>query len=103
MLKCMQAHTTRKTKKSNLIFVLSLEKLEAFIALQYLRRIYGKKHLVEFLWNKNYGPKMFCDTMARDSFVEIKRFLKFDNKDRCIQQVFSHSLGCQYVCYCSQT
>ena len=62
-------------------------KLEAFIGLQYLRGLYGERYPVEFLWNKEYRPKMFCKTMVRDCFVEIKRFLRFDNKDRRRQQL----------------
>ena len=87
MLKTIQEHIIREAKKKNPNFELSLEKLEAFIGLQYLRVIYGKRHPVEFLWNKKYGPKMFCNTMARDCFVEIKRFLQFDNKDRRRQRL----------------
>ena len=30
---------------------------------------------------------MLCNTMARDCFVEIKRFLRFDNKDRRRQRL----------------
>ena len=78
MLKTIQAHTPREAKKRNSDFKLSLEKLEAFIGLQYIREISGKQHLDEFLWNSEYGPKMFCNTMARDCFVKIKRFLRFD-------------------------
>ena len=63
MLKTTQAHTgtTRETKKRNSDFEFSLEKLEAFIGLHYIRRIYGKRHPVKFLRNIEYGPKMFCN------------------------------------------
>ena len=87
MLKTIQEHIIREAKKKNPNFELSLEKLEAFIGLQYLRGICGKRHPFEFLWNKEYGPKMLCNTMARDCFVEIKRFLRFDNKDRRRQRL----------------
>ena len=50
MLKTIQEHTIREAKKKkNPNFELSLEKLEAFIGLQYLRGIYGKRLPVEFL------------------------------------------------------
>ena len=86
MLKTIQEHTIKEAKKKNPNFKLSLKKLEAFIGLQYLRAIYGKRHPVEFLWNKEYGPKMFCNRMARDCFIEIKRF-RFDNKERRRQRL----------------
>ena len=71
MLKTIQAHTTSEAKKQNLDFELSPEKVEAFIGLQYIRQIYDKRHPVEFLWNKEYGPKMFCNTMARGCCAKI--------------------------------
>ena len=74
MLKTIQALTTREARKQNSDFELSLEKLKAFIGLQYVGGIYGKRHPVEFLWNKEYGPKMFCNKMARDCFVKIENF-----------------------------
>ena len=87
MLKTIQAHTTKEAKKRNSGFELSLEKLEAFVGLQYIRGIYGKGHPVEFLRNKEYCPKMLCNIMARDCFTKIKRFLRFDNKDRRRQRM----------------
>ena len=81
-------------KKKNPNFELSLEKLKGFIGLQYLRGIYGKRHPVEFLWNKEYGPKMFCNSMARNCFVEIKRFLQFDNKERLQQRLEKEKIVC---------
>ena len=74
MLKTISAHTTREAKKRNWDFELFLEKLEAFIELQYIRRMYGKRHPVEFMWNKEYGPKMFCNTTTRNCFVKKKIF-----------------------------
>ena len=63
--------------------------LEAFSALQYARRIYGKHHSVHFLWNKTYGPSIFHETMPRDSLFEINKFdiFGFDNKDRRRQRL----------------
>ena len=87
MLKTIQAHTRRKAKKRSSDFEISLEKLEAFIGLQYIRAMYGKQHPVEFSWDKEYGPKMFCNTMARDCFVKIKRFFRFDDNDRRRQRI----------------
>ena len=87
MLKSIQDHTVRETIKTNPDFTLSRDKLEAFIGLQYARGIYGKHHSIDFLWNKTYGPKLFSDTMSRDCFREVKRFIRFDNKDRRPQRL----------------
>ena len=81
MLKSIQVLTCREATKINPDFTLSLDKLEAFIGLQYARGIYGKHHSIDFLWNKTYGPRLFGDTMPRDCFREVKRYIRFDNKD----------------------
>ena len=58
-----------------------MEKLEAFITLQCAGGIYGKSHSVDFLCSGKYGRPLFMDTMSRSDFVEVKRFIRFDNKD----------------------
>ena len=87
MLRAIQTHTNRKARKIDPNFSLTMEQLEAFIALQYTRGIYGKHHSVHFLWKKTYGASIFRDTMARDCFLEIKKFIRFDNKDRRRQRL----------------
>ena len=41
-----------------------------------------------------YGPPLFRETMSRSDFVEIKRFIRFDNKDcrsqRLVTDKFIH-------------
>lgn len=89
---------------------MDLTELEAFIGLTYLRGIYGKNHPVSFLWDKSYGPAIFRDTLARDRYKEILRYLRFDQKDtRCqrqgdklmhireIFQIFQHNCCTAYV------
>jgi hypothetical protein len=61
-------------------FLLTLSELEAFIALQYARGLYGKNHPVSFLWNSEYGIKIFGKTIARDRFLKILKYLRFDDK-----------------------
>ena len=57
----------------------SSDLLEAFIALQYARGIYGKGHSLDFLWNEMYGPKIFPETMPQNMFKSILRLLRFDD------------------------
>ena len=87
MLRAIQTHTNREARKIDPNFSLTMKQLEAFIALQYTRGIYGKHHSVHFLWKKTYGPSIFRDTMAIDCFLEIKKFIRFDNKDRRRQRL----------------
>lgn len=72
----------------------TMEKLEAFIALEYTRGIYGKNQSVNFLWNTLYGPHIFGETMSRKDYKDIKRCLRFDMKstrsDRVNNDKFTH-------------
>ena len=49
MQKSIQTHTIKEATKTNSESCLSMEKLEAFIALQYDRGIYGKAHSIDYL------------------------------------------------------
>lgn len=60
---------------------ITLEEIDAFISILYARGIYCAKGLeVDSLWSKDWGPPFFKDTMSRDQFREIMRFLRFDIK-----------------------
>ena len=73
---------------------MTMEKLEAFIGLDYARGIHGKNHSVEFLWSKQYGPSTFKETMSRKSYKKIRRYLRFDfestRSSRIINDKFTH-------------
>ena len=73
----VQNYTVIEARKQNSQCGVSSDLLEAFIALQYARGIYGKGHS---LWNEMYGPKIFRETMPRNTFKSILRFLRFDDK-----------------------
>ncbi|XP_073421894.1 uncharacterized protein [Dendrobates tinctorius] len=68
-------------RNNNLQFTLSDEELDAFIAIFYARGISGtNRHLISSIWCNDWGI-LFCKaTMSRDRFVEIMRFLRFDEK-----------------------
>ena len=76
----VQNYTVIEARKQNSQWGVSPYLLEAFIALQYARGIYGKGHSLDFLWNEMHGPKIFCETMPRNTFKSILRFLRFDDK-----------------------
>ena len=69
MPRAIQIYTNREARKFDPNFSLTMEQLEAFIALQYTRGIYGKYHSVHLLWKKTYGPSIFRDTTARNCFL----------------------------------
>jgi hypothetical protein len=60
---------------------LVIEELDAFIALVYAQGAYGCRSVdCDVLWNVNWGPPVFPDTMSRNKFREIMRYLRFDPK-----------------------
>lgn len=60
---------------------LSQHELEAFIAVLYARGAFGANTLpILSLWNSKWGPRFFPETIARDRFLEIMRFLRLDAK-----------------------
>lgn len=67
---------------------LSTGKLHAFIGLLYARGAYGAKNIdISLLWNKKWGPAFFSNTMSRNNFTEIMRFIRFDNKTERSQRL----------------
>ena len=59
----------------------SLQEIDAFIGILYARGIYCAKGLeLDSLWSTVWSPPFFRETMARDRFREILRFLRFDLK-----------------------
>ena len=64
---------------SNKDWNVSRSELLAFIALLYVRGAYGGRNIfLESYWNKQWGVSFFSETMARNRFREILRFLRFD-------------------------
>ena len=68
---------------------MSLHELDAFLAIVYARGAQkAAKIKVHDLWNKLRGIPIISETMARNRFVEIMNFLRFDYK-----QTRSHRLA----------
>ena len=67
----------------------SLHELDAFLAIVYARGAHkAAKIKVHELWSKLWGIPIISETMARNRFVEIMKFLRFDYK-----QTRSHRLA----------
>ena len=61
---------------------LTVAELKAFIALLYIRGAQGAKNMeLDSLWSEKWGFPFFKETMARNRFREIMRFLRFDKKE----------------------
>ena len=62
-------------------FALTIEELEAFIAVMYARGAKGKSALpLHDLWTENWVVPLCNSVMSRNRFCEILRFLRFDMK-----------------------
>ena len=97
-LRAIQTHTNRKARKTSPNFSLMMEQLEANIAHHCTKSIYGKHHSVHHLWKRTYGQSIFPYTTARKCFLEIKKFITFDNKDRRRQRLTKD----KFVLICEQ-
>ena len=76
--------TDEAIRREEVDFSLSLDELESFIALQYARGVYRKNHPVAFLWSKKYGISIFGETIPRNKFTKIVKYLRFDDKPNII-------------------
>ena len=62
--------------------------LQAFVAVLYARGAYQARNLnIACLWNKKWGPAFFTQTMSRNRFTEIMKFLRFDKKSDRTQRL----------------
>lgn len=81
MLRQIKNYTIEFARNSNPNWDMSDAELDAFIGLLYLRGVRNANGFpLNDLWSKRYGLPIFRDTMARDRFREIKKYLRFDVK-----------------------
>ena len=102
-----EAHRVKKSDE----WKLSLSELKAFISLLYVRgALCGKNPPILELWDKNWGVLFFPETMGKNRFCEIMRFLQFDlrntrlsrlqtNKFAMISAVWDKFVENCIVCY----
>ena len=77
--KCTEAEARRQLQQVD--WSVTLEELDAFVGIMYARGASGAKGLsVKCLWDSNWGIAFCQKTMARNSFLEIMKFLRFDMK-----------------------
>ena len=78
-------YTTKEARgRGDTNFSLTLSKLEAFIALQYGKGLYGKNYPARFLYNNEDGISVFSKAMPRDPFLKILKYLRLDDKPRVL-------------------
>lgn len=86
----------RKCTEAEALRVLDTEwrlptaKLYAFIGLLYARGAYENRNVsVSLLWNQKWGPAFFSNTMSRNNFTDIMRYIRFDNRSQRSQRLLN--------------
>ncbi|XP_078121188.1 uncharacterized protein LOC144527155 [Sander vitreus] len=69
---------------------LTVNELMAFIALCYVRGVYGGKNMdMESYWSDTFGMTFFKETMPRNRYRQIMKCLRFDYKDTRAERVLA--------------
>ncbi|XP_028674442.1 piggyBac transposable element-derived protein 4-like [Erpetoichthys calabaricus] len=82
MLTHIRDCTVAEAQKTDTAWDLTVDELMAFIALSYLRGVYGGKNMdMESYWSEKFGITFFKETMSRNRYRQIMKFLRFDNRE----------------------
>ena len=74
---------------------LSPYELDAFLGVLYLRSATESKGMdIHLLWSEKYGFPFIKNVMSRNRFVEILRFLRFDDKSSRSQRLKTDKFAC---------
>ena len=77
---CIDTEARRVLKKD---WTVTVAELHSFLGILYARGAYESRSLkASYLWSKKWGPTFFANTMHRDKFTEILRFIRFDKKNQ---------------------
>lgn len=77
---CTETEARRVLKTD---WTITIAELRSFIGVLYARGAYEARSLkASYLWSKKWGPPFFRNTMSRDKFTEILRFIRFDKKNQ---------------------
>ena len=78
----IQKYTVAEAKRQrNNNFELSIDELRAFIGLCINRGVTkGRDEPLCSFWENSYGRKIFSETMARNKFQQVLRYIRFDDK-----------------------
>lgn len=76
--KCTQIEARRQTDSAD--WPLSLGELEVFFGICYARGVLSHNIPLKKLWSQDWGCTLIQKAMTRDRFLEILRFLRFDEK-----------------------
>ena len=75
ILRCTKAETLKQESNK---FSITKQELDAFFRLCLLR---GRSEALPSYWESEHGRPIFCETMTRNMFQSILRYIRFDNKN----------------------
>lgn len=90
ILKKIKECTEKEARRvlENTTWTISIEELEAFISILYARGVMGLAQFdLQSMWSKSWGLPIAGKIMGRNRFVEIMRFLRFDDKSTRLQRL----------------
>lgn len=76
IIKCTEAEAQNKLNKPS--WKVTKKEIYCMLAIMYGRGIIAKGQPLSFLWDSTWGAPFFRNTMPRDRFKEILRFIRFD-------------------------
>lgn len=83
MMDYIKLYTKLKARQvlNNKEWTVTKSQLWAFVAILFVRGAYEAKNLkCSYLWSAKWDPAFFAQTMSRDKFIDILRFIHFDKK-----------------------
>ena len=76
--KCTQTEARRQTNSPN--WAISIDELEIFLGICYARGVLSQNIPLKKLWSNDWGCPLVQKAMTRDRFLDILRYLRFDDK-----------------------
>lgn len=83
MIRCIQRHTNchAQTSQPPSAHRVNQSQIEKFIGLQIARGVLCSSNTsIKSLWNKQWGPPIFTNTMSRNDFEATMKHMRFDNR-----------------------
>lgn len=80
MIKSIELYTNREIYRVGKGVEVSSKDILAFIAVLYCKGVFAQKQPIRALWSKKYGLPIVSQLMSRNKFLNILRFIRFDDK-----------------------
>jgi hypothetical protein len=76
IIKCTEIEAQNKSGNQN--WKTSYAEIHQLFAVMLARRVLARSQLVCHIWSKKWGPAIFQKIMARDRYLELIRYIRFD-------------------------